>query len=339
MKKIKILLVEDSQTAQAALKKILIQQPDFEIVGMAKDGVEGFSMFQSFTPDIVCTDLVMPNMNGLDLTKKIMATAPKPVLVISDAVGKGDEANVFSLLEAGALDVIQKPRGEDFSSMSDELIKKIRVLSGVVVFSKKGVGPVPQKTESSSLKNSPIEIVVIGASTGGPPALNEILAEIPSNFSKPIVIVQHITVGFTGGLIDWLNDICSLKVQFANEGEKPTKGNIYFPQENVHLGIDSSGKFKYDNSPPYKGHRPAVNETFVSFGKHYKNQMLAVLLTGMGDDGANGMKVCRDNGAYTIAQDEASSVVYGMPRVAKELGAAMEVLSLREIVKKIHSLG
>lgn len=351
-KKIRILLVDDSPIVIATLKKILSKSMSIEIVGTASNGKEGLEKIVTLNPDMVCTDLMMPIMDGLEFTKQVMEKHPKPILVISSAVQKEDEGNIFSLLQAGAVDVFPKPRGSqtgDYDKIADELIKKIKVVSGVVVFSRKKSVDFSQPKQQEEVGNvtrvfpaagsmQHFKILLIGASTGGPPALLEILSRLPAHFSLPIVCVQHISLGFSNELVNWLNNNVPLKVKTAKHGEKPTMGNIYFPSEDCHLGIDSSGKFVDLKSVPYKGHRPSVSVSFYSFLEYYKSNTLAVLLTGMGDDGADAMKAILDQGGYTIAQDEKSCVVFGMPRVAIEMGGAKEILPLQNIPARIKEL-
>jgi two-component system chemotaxis response regulator CheB len=350
-KKIKVVLIDDSPIVLTILKRILSTSTDIEVIGTAKDGAEGLKVVNELNPDVVCTDLLMPVMDGLEFTKALMSTNPKPILVISIAVQKEDKTNVFNVLKAGALDVFPKPKGNqaaDFEQVAPELINKIKIVNGVLVFKKKDptlnlnfTSSFPSldtpKTEISSFKST-YKMLAIGASTGGPPALQTILSDLPENFPVPIVCVQHISEGFIFGLVDWLDNLCKLKVEIAKEGEFPQAGKVYFPQEKKHLVLDANGRFVFSDELPYQGHKPAVNVTFDSFANYYKNSMLGVLLTGMGDDGAKGLKKIYDQGAYTIAQDEKSCAVFGMPRVAIQLGGAKEILSLNQISYRIKEI-
>jgi two-component system chemotaxis response regulator CheB len=359
---IKVIIVEDTPVVSLALKKILKTSPDIEVVGSAVNGAEGFKLTQELNPDLVMTDLNMPVMNGLEMTKKIMAEIPKPILVVSDAVGEGHENNVFHLLQAGALDVYPKPKGGvgDFATIGEELIKKVKVLSGVVVFRKRdlssslntqSVTSEPTKSETSSgfvspspptiqysgssSSNSSIKLVAIGASTGGPPAFQQILPQFPSNFHLPILCIQHISAGFIENMVSWLGSCTNLKVKLMEDYEQAKPGFIYFPKEDSHMIINRDLTLTSNKNPPHKGHRPAVNETFASIANQLGDKCIAALLTGMGDDGAEGMKAIKMAGGYTIGQDEASSVVYGMPRVAFEIGGCSEQLPLDKIVPRI----
>ena len=346
-------MVDDSPIVIATLKKILSKSDSIEIVGTAGNGKEGMEKIATLNPDMICTDLMMPIMDGLEFTKQIMENSPKPILVISSAVQKEDTGNIFNLLQAGAVDVYPKPRGNqtgDYDKIADELIKKIKVVNGVVVFSRKkttssfqalpttpGVDTTSHSFPAAGTSHN-FKIVLIGASTGGPPALLEILSRLPATFPIPIVCVQHISIGFSNELVKWLNNNVSLKVKTAKQGEMPSAGNIYFPTEDCHLGIDPGGKFMDLKSVPFKGHRPSVSVSFYSFFEYYRANTLAVLLTGMGDDGADAMKAIRTQGGYTIAQDEKTCVVFGMPKVAIELGGAKEILPLPNIAGRIKEL-
>jgi two-component system chemotaxis response regulator CheB len=273
-----------------------------------------------------------------------MKRYPRPVLVTSVSVDEGS-LNVFELIEAGALDVVLKPRinnESEYKAISSELINKIRILSGVRVLRRlKKEAP-----EDHSLRilqplpeiKIPVRIIVIGASTGGPQAFQTILPKLPADFSIPIICVQHISEGFLDGLVQWLSGVCAMKIDMAREGSVPMPRTIYFPQEGKHLKFDSGGKFVLSSEPSYHGHRPSITETMKSAAEHYGSAVLSILLTGMGSDGAEGMQEVTRAGGITIAQDEKSSIVFGMPKQAIELGAAQLVLPLNEIAATLIRL-
>jgi two-component system chemotaxis response regulator CheB len=388
-KPIRVLLVEDSPVATLILKRLLDAAPEIEIVGTARTGVEGLELIPKLRPDVICTDLHMPKMDGLEFTREVMANFPRPILVISSSVQAEDTHNVFKLLKAGAVDVFPKPRDRMLCQgdpLAQELITKIKVLSGVAVFtlrrrhetnsepprskltspkSSPGLNPVKPRTPvSSPLRKTPpapsphlgtppprprpslepkpevvesqratpyIRMVAIGASTGGPQALHAILTQLPANFPVPVVCVQHISHGFLQGLVDWLNSECALTVTIAQMGQRPQAGQVYFPPEGKHLELDRSGQFWYSSAPPLSGHRPSVTVTFEAVAKFYGRSALGILLTGMGRDGADGMDAIARNGGVTIAQNEATCVVFGMPKEAIALGAARYVLPINDI--------
>jgi two-component system, chemotaxis family, protein-glutamate methylesterase/glutaminase len=334
--KIKVLLVDDSTIALNVLHKILAAAPEIEVVGTAKNGQDALELIPLVQPAVVCTDLHMPVMDGLQLTREIMARYPRPILVLSVSVGE-DSHQAFDLLKAGAVDVFPKPRSGLDSGASEfaaVLAQKLKILSGVQVFRKTlpSTAAVEPPTPPASLKSTgSVRLVVVGTSTGGPPALRTILAGLPANFSLPIVCVQHISAGFLPGLLKWLNLECRLQVQMACSGEKPRPGVIYFPPDQHHLLFDRQGRFIISQAPPVDGHRPSATVTMKSAAAIYGPAVLGILLTGMGKDGAVGLLDIARAGGITIAQDEASSVVFGMPKQAIALGAARYVMSLNEI--------
>ncbi|MGI0479906.1 chemotaxis-specific protein-glutamate methyltransferase CheB [Geminocystis sp. CENA526] len=347
---IKVLLVEDSPVATLLLQKIINSSPDIQVVGCAKTGIEGLELVKKMNPDVICTDLHMPKMNGLEFVQQVMANFPKPILVISASVQEEDTKHIFEVLNAGAVDIFPKPRSgqtSDYDAISQPLLGKIRLLSGIKVFRRKAPSSLPSISSTSSkfssstvsISNSnKIEVIAIGTSTGGPQVLLEVLGNIPANFSVPIVCVQHISVGFLGGLIDWLNNNCQLKVKVAMTGEKPQGGYIYFPPEKHHLEFDRNGRFFCFTGLPVDGHCPSVTVTFNSCANIFGKNAIGILLTGMGRDGAQGLLSMFQKGAYTIAQDEASSIVFGMPGEAVRLGAAKKVLPSSSIAAQIMSL-
>ncbi len=359
---IRVLLVEDSPVALIVLKRILSSTGEIEVVGTARSGVEGLKLIPQVRPQVICTDLHMPHMDGLEFTQEVMATYPRPILVISASVQAEDTQNVFRLLQAGAVDVFPKPRhglsGENYESLKRELVTKIKVLSGVAVFTlrRRAAGTTPTRATKPQPAPTPTatptpatpirtpsrpfiplsgvpspRIVAVGASTGGPQALHGILTHLPKNFPVPIVCVQHISQGFLQGLVNWLAIECKLAVRVAVPGEFPQAGVVYFPPEQQHLEFNSRCQFVCSNAPPWKGHRPSATVMFQSIAQRYGRNSLAVLLTGMGTDGADGMASIHRAGGITIAQDEASSVVFGMPKAAIALNAAQHVLPVREI--------
>lgn len=365
---IRVLLVEDSPVALMILKRLLSSASDIEVVGTARTGKQALGMLTRLNPQVICTDLHMPEMDGWEFTCEVMATFPRPILVISASVQPEDTYNVFRALEAGAVDIFPKPISEnilDYEAIKQELITKIRVLSGVSVFTRhrrqpsqtpptnqpvptqggdaaKFVSPsaakaaTPASTFSAS-RATRTRIIGIGASTGGPQALQMILSQLPVGFPVPVVCVQHISEGFLLGLLDWLRVKCKLPIQIAPSGEFPQPGTIYFPPDRMHLELTKQGRFWYSTAPAVGGHRPSVDVTFQAIAAYYGSSAMGVLLTGMGADGAQGMKAIADAGGTTIAQDESSCVVFGMPKVAIALGGVQRVLPLSEIASFLRT--
>lgn len=332
---IPVLLVDDSPLVLTVLKRILASSPDLQVVGTAKHGQEALSLIPRLKPRVICTDLHMPEMNGLEFTKQVMATHPCPILVISDYVQKEDQANVFQLLEAGALDVFPKPRsgqGEDYARLAQELIAKIKLLSGVVVFRKMRGAVRPTAAPRPRLAGGPpYRLVAIGASTGGPHAFQALLSSLPADFPVPIVCVQHISEGFLTGMVDWLSASAAVRIALACPGDFPQPGVAYFARDGAHLEFDQDGRFCASAAEPYQGHRPSVNALFQSVAQCFGKSAVAILLTGMGRDGAAGMQAVARAGGLTIAQNEESSLVFGMPKEAIALNAVSHVMPLAEI--------
>ncbi|WOD40481.1 chemotaxis-specific protein-glutamate methyltransferase CheB [Nodosilinea sp. E11] len=345
---IRLLLVEDSPVALALLQRIFKDAPDLEVVGVARNGEEALAMIPTLKPTLICTDLHMPKMSGLELTEEVMSRFPCPILVVSASVQPDDTQTVFRILEAGALDIFPKPRAglaAEFAKAKAELLSKVRILAGVSVFTHRRRSPLPTPplvplpvvAEQQTFK-----LVALGASTGGPQALLAILQQLPSTFPVPIVCVQHISDGFLQGLVDWLNVNCALRVAIATPGASPQPGMVYFPPERHHLEVDPQGKLALTRGTPVSGHCPSVTVMFKSVATRYPRSAVGVLLTGMGRDGAEGLQAIAQAGGLTIAQDEASCVVFGMPKEAIALEAAQHVLPLSAIapflLKQVCSL-
>jgi two-component system, chemotaxis family, protein-glutamate methylesterase/glutaminase len=335
---VSVLLVDDSLIALTILSRMLSTSPDIQVVGKARSGREALELIPRLQPAVICTDLHMPDMDGIELTKEIMGRFPRPILVVSAAVHPEDAHNVFSLLEAGAIDVLPKPRvglAGDEQRVAQELIRKIKIISGVVALTRRQK-ILPGSTQLQAGPSSPPmaprpRIVAIGASTGGPQALRTILAQLPVDFPAPILCVQHISDGFLGGLVDWLASHCAMSVRIARSGEQPLPGTIYFPQEGAHLEIDKTSRLVSSHKAPVDGHRPSVTVTFKSVAEYCSEGAIGILLTGMGSDGAQGMQEIFEAGGITIAQNEESSVVFGMPKQAIALGAVKYVLPVQNI--------
>ncbi len=342
-KKIKVLIVDDSALAVRVIERILETAPDITVVGTARDGMEGIELHQRLHPDIIITDLHMPVMDGLEFTQKVMSCCPVPILVLSVSVQPDDVKNIFKLLEAGAVDVLAKPEGgisANREKISRELIEKVRIVSGVYVF-RRAPHKKAEPTEIQSTGSrpggeaTPVSIVAIGASTGGPLALKKILSRLPANFPAPIVCVQHISEGFLEGFVSWLNSQCKLTVKCAVDGDRVKPGIVYFPEEGRHMKIDSRGRLRCHEGKDSDLFCPSINETFKSIAVYEDGSTLGVLLTGIGDDGAEGLLEIKRQGGMTIAQDEESSVVFGMPMRAIALGAAAYVLSPEGIAQTL----
>ncbi len=346
-KPVKIIMVDDSPVVLHIYRKLLAAFPEIEVLATFTSATDALEAIPVLKPDVITTDFHMPKMNGLEFINEIMDRFPKPVLVISSSVQQtGDEDTIFALLEAGAVDVFPKPMiqvEDEFRKTGTALAKKISLISGVLTLRrrKKTQSLVPQTVEPfPGFLSIPlgIKMVSIGASTGGPQVLTSIFQNIKGDFPLPVACVQHISEGFIPGLVEWLDNNSPLRVKFADDGEFPEKGTIYFPPEDTHLKFSQGGKFLLEQTPPRNGHRPSVDETFHSAATVFGNKNIAVLLTGMGSDGAEGMKAIRSKGGFTIAQEEQSCTVYGMPRVAVETGGADISLDPKGIIEFLNNL-
>ncbi len=343
---IRVLLVDDSPIVLHILQRLLSRSPEIQVVGTAADGREALELVPYLNPEVICTDLYMPVMDGLEFIREVMANYPRPILVVSVAVEPGSP-NIFRLLEAGAVDVYSKPRdilNVDMDKLAHELAHKIRILAGVHVFRRKNNarGTPAAKLASKPIimprPQTPVRMVVIGASTGGPQALHEILAHLPATFPVPIVCVQHIGSNFLSEMVTWLNEVSPLPVRKAAHGETPQAGVVYFAPEDAHLELDDGGRFALSLAAPLDCHRPSVTITMRAAAHCFGAGAVGVLLTGMGRDGAEGMASIAAAGGITIAQDEASSVIYGMPKVAVELGAVLHILPLEQIAPALEAM-
>lgn len=342
----RLLVVDDSALTLEIVRRMLADVQEIELVGTARSGMEALELIKKLDPDVICTDFHMPGMDGIALTREVMAWKPKPILVMSASVQADQEENIFRMLQAGAVDILAKPNGGmtmDYGAMSQDLVQKIRILSGVKVM-RRSPPSVSQSTPSSNLLSenemapAGSTIVGIGSSTGGPQALERILSGLPKDFPMPILCVQHITDGFINGLVGWLASSCKIAVKIAQQGEKPKSGVAYFAPDDLHLELDAGGRLDLTALHPVAGHRPSVDQMFSSIARIHGATGVGVLLTGMGQDGAVGLLRMRRAGAFTIAQDESSSIVFGMPKRAIEMGAVVTVLPLDSIAWRLMQI-
>jgi two-component system, chemotaxis family, protein-glutamate methylesterase/glutaminase len=350
MATLRVLVTEDSVVARALLVSIVGRDPGLEVVGEARDGEEAVALAAKLKPDVITMDVHMPKLDGLEATRRIMAETPTPIVVIS-AIDPKDVRLSFEALDSGALAVLAKPTGPaapDFADRAAEIVNTIKTMAGVRVVKRRPrlagateAAPKPEtrdpRPETRPAARRRIDLVAIGSSTGGPDALGKIVGALPANAPVPIVIVQHITVGFHQGLVDWLNNVTPLTVKLGVEGESLRAGEVVIAPGEKHLTIDPGRRIKLIDEGPVRGHRPSATKLFQSVTKVYGANALGVILTGMGDDGADGLVDLHNAGGWVIGQDEATCVVYGMPREAALRGAVSEVLPLGEIAGGIVS--
>ncbi len=331
---IRVFLVNDNPTTLTALKKALSQTTDISVVGTANHSQQAIEAILQLQPDIVCSEASLPERSTLALVQQLMDVYPTPILIIGTAT-QDDPTLIADLLNAGALEALITPALTSFIANDDlmkQLTRKIKVLAGVSVFRRKPQTSVKPSTTYTAPRRQ--KIVVLGASTGGPQALEAVLSKLPAHYPLPIVCIQHISKGFLDPFILWLNGKVKLPISVAKAGEYPEPGRIYFAPDHANLEFDNQGRFAYSHAPEYL-HYPSVDVTFHGIAKQYGHLATAVLLTGMGDDGAGGLKAIAQAGGMTIAQDEASCVVFGMPKVAIETGAAQKILNLEQIAETL----
>lgn len=342
---IKVLIVDDSPTVQQLLTYILNSDEDIEVIGVAKNGEAAVKYMQDNKPDIITMDIDMPEMNGFEATRKIMEINPVPIIIVTGVFDSQDIDKTFQAMEAGAVSVIEKPVGitdKDFHKVSENIINMVKLMSEVKVVKRKWntKNIKPNLSNNSKLNKvlTGIKIVAIGVSTGGPPVLESIFSKLPQGLKVPILVVQHITPGFLNGLIDWLSQTTKYPIHVATQGEKALPGHIYFAPDEFHMEIRNNGRIFLNSTEKENGLRPAVSCLFRSIADNYGKNSMAILLTGMGKDGAKELKQLKDKGAITVAQNKETSVVYGMPGEATKLNAATYVLSPEKIAELIGEI-
>lgn len=340
---INVLIVDDSNVARLMLTRILETDPEIRVVSAVEDGVAAVEFVHRQLPDVIVMDLQMPRMDGFEATRRIMETRPVPIIVCSASAQPDSVASMFRVIEAGALTCVEKPVGHDhpdFQTIADKLRQTVKLMSEVKVVRRwarpRPVALVPtSSTRMVRAGQERVQIVGIGASTGGPQVLQQILAALPDTFPAPILIVQHISPGFLSGLADWLHQTTGFRVQIGAYGLPLLPGHVYLAPDDFHMGVTTSGHLRLTKEAPESGLRPAVSYLFRTLAEVFGSAAVGVLLTGMGKDGAAELTLMKTRGAVTIAQDRESSVVYGMPGEAVRLGGATHVLPSTKIAAAI----
>ena len=335
----RIAIVNDMRTAVEALRRVVLNLPGVQLAWVAGDGKEAVKICIEDPPDLILMDLYMPVMDGVEATRLIMAQKPCPILIVTASV-EGHASKVFNALGVGALDAVKTPilgtggQTEGGAELRFKIETIGRMLShkpGPDSAASAGIGPRPRPTAADKL-------VVIGASAGGPTALATVLERLPRDLAAAVVIVQHIDFQFVASMVDWLGKLSALPVRVIKEGDELREGIALVAATNDHLVLRKSGRLGYTPEPRDGYYKPSVDVFFESVGLHWNGVVAAVLLTGMGRDGAKGLKSLRTAGAHTIAQDRASCVVYGMPKAAAEINAALEILSLEKIAPRLMAI-
>jgi two-component system chemotaxis response regulator CheB len=341
--KIRVLIVEDSLVVRELLKHIIGLDARFEVVGAVESAEEALGLLDVVQPDVISLDIRLPGMNGLDATLQIMAKRPTPIVVVAANVDD-DELNIaMNALRAGALAVVEKPVGVTnaaFEAMAQHLCTQLAIMSQVKVV-RQGIDrglrfgtAEPPVTRRPAKGYSLLGIV---SSTGGPQALVQLLGSLGHDFPLPILLVQHITASFLEGFVSWLAGVTPFKVRIAQDGDVPEAGIVYVPPADRHLAV-KGGKLELVDSPPLHSQKPSGSVLLSSLAKDTGRRAIGVILTGMGSDGADGMAELHKAGGHTIAEDESTCVVYGMPAAAAKLGAVKDMLPLPNIAPRLIQL-
>ncbi len=335
--------------AQKLLKSLIDSDERFEPVGVACDGKQACEYVEKYKPDVVSMDILMPVMDGVEATRKIMQETPVPIVIVSSFYQSTEVDMAMRVLQAGAVAIIPRPYGpghSKYQQSSRQYLNTLKLMSEISVV-KRGKERAPAKASEPRIAiiipdkiqiTGKFKALAIGASAGGPEGLSTILAGLPVSFPVPVFVVQHIDGNFAEGFASWLNSSSNLPVSIAVNGEKALPGHVYLPPGNHHLTVTANGCISTNKDMAVNSSRPSVDVLFDSVAKVYDNNALAVLLSGMGKDGAEGLKRLYDLGAFTIAQDENSCLVYGMPGEAVKMGAVCKVLSPDNIVLEINKL-
>ncbi len=357
-KKIRVLVVDDSAFMRKVLSDILNSDPEIEVIGTAKDGVEAVELVQKLEPDVVTMDVEMPRMNGIEAVKKIMEIRPTPIVMVSALTREGSRAT-FEALEAGAVDFVPKPSGSislDIRKIGEEIIRKVKAAARAKVLVRRRISRPTTTTETIAKPEEKREVVseveplpypdevlkrmcvIIGSSTGGPPVVTEIISKLPGRM-PPIFVVQHMPPGFTKLFAERIDAVSKLKVKEAEHGERVEANTVYIAPGDYHMLIKKRGSNVYihlDNQmPKVNGTRPAVDVTAETVAEVYGGKTVGVILTGIGKDGAYGFKKIKEKGGKIIAQSKETCVVFGMPKAVIEMGIADAILPPSEIPKAI----
>ncbi len=327
----RIAIVNDSVMAVESLRRVISSVADYEVSWIAHDGAEAVNLCREDIPDLVLMDLLMPVMDGVDATKKIMKQSPCAIVIVTATVS-GNASKVFQAMGAGALDAVNTPvlgmSGD--AEGKNELLAKIQTI-GRLIKQRKPQIDIKPNVGSGLVPTMSSRLVAIGASSGGPHALASVLSSLPKNFPIPIVIVQHVDAQFAPELARWLDEQCDLKVSLAKVNDVLKAGQVLVAGGGEHLVMGSDGRLAYTAEPREQSYCPSVDVFFGSLVDMVHDGVVAVLLTGMGRDGAQGLLHLREKGVHTIAQDQQSCAVYGMPKAAAQLNAATEILSIDDI--------
>ena len=337
---IRVLIVEDSPQDAELLLGLLTADPEIRVIGTARNGKQGIALARELAPDLVCMDATMPGLDGYEATREIMKSCPVPVIMVTSTHALTEQPAANRAYQAGALAILEKPKlchCPANEGRTRDLLRTIKAMAAVkVVRRREYATAVTEKSKPAGMAAPAISrresgLVAIGASTGGPPVIQKILSRLPQPFPVPILIVQHITDGFTQGFVSWLAATSGFEVETPIHGQKALPGHVYIAPDNCHMGITSEGIITLSAGDPENGVRPSVSYLFRSVASSYGNRAVGVLLTGMGKDGAAELRAMKDCGCITLVQDQESSIVHGMPGEAIRLKGATHILPDRLI--------
>lgn len=327
---IKVLIVDDSPVVRELISHILGSDPDIRVIGAAGSGAEAIESIKKNKPDVITMDINMPGLDGFETTRTIMETDPVPIVIVTGRPDTKEAEMSFRAIEAGALAVLKKPHGighPDYAIEAEDLITTVRLMSEIKVVRRWKRSSVKKKApESGSLDSIEIKVVAVGASTGGPPVIERILSQLPKDFPAAILIVQHMAEGFVHGLAEWLGKKSALPVHVASDRSPGYPGHVYIAPDRTQMRVDANGRLFCTDDDPENSLRPSVSYLFRSVAEAFGKNAAGVLLTGMGEDGAAELRLMKEKGAVTIAQDKESCVVFGMPGQAVKIKAARYVL-------------
>ncbi len=336
MKTIRVMIVEDSPVVREHLRRIICADARFVVAALAGSGEEALSSITRIAPDIITMDIRLPGMQGFDVTRRIMALRPTPIVVVSGA-GSEEVSLTMQALKAGALAVVEKPVAaghQDYDTIASQLCTQLAIMSEVKVVRQRGVRAMHEEREAAPPVTTSYRVLGVATSTGGPNALMQLLSGLGHGFPLPVAVVQHMIPAFLDGFAEWLKSVSPLPVEVVKETVAMEAGKVYLAAGDRHLKV--KGHFVLaDDGPPVGSHRPAGDVLFSSIARSVGVGGIGVLLTGMGEDGASGLRELRAAGGLTLAEDESSAIVYSMPAAAVRLGAVCESLPLTEIAGRL----
>jgi two-component system chemotaxis response regulator CheB len=346
--KIRVIVVDDSPTVRSLLASLLADA-GMDVLATGNDGADAVRLVKELKPDVITMDIRMPNMDGFEATRYIMREQPTPIVIVTGSMRYQDVELTFQAMRAGALAVVNKPGLAD-PQTCEKVIQTVQNMAGVHVIHHWGnTQDIAQKAKISLDKQisrlvdisryPEIKVIGIASSTGGPSALAAVLGDLPANYPLPVLVVQHVSPGFTSGLAEWLGSVTKMQVDIATHGDRLKPGAVTIAPDDYHLQANQRGEIELSHSPVYKGLRPSANPLFESLAQHYGKKSVGIILTGMGDDGANGMEALHQAGGLTIAQTKESCVVYGMPHEAVIRNAIDAQMNLEEIALFLKRIG